>query len=119
MLSHYLAYALLALAPAPDDFVEPPMFELGGAPSCDSDRDCPPNQPLCDTNTFQCVACLGPEHCMEGWTCDQYNNCRDACETDADCDPGLDQQQCDPESGLCEVCIESADCPPEQYCTER
>lgn len=116
MPSLFAAFALLALAPAPDDFVVLPMFEIGVAPSCDSDRDCPRNQPLCDTNTFQCVECLGPEHCMEGWICGPTGTCIDACEVDADCDGFDGQTQCDPKTQLCVQCVTADDCPAEQYC---
>lgn len=119
MISLHLAYALLALAPAPDDFVEPPMLEIGVVPPCSSDRDCYEPAPYCNTNTEQCVMCLGPEHCPEGWDCQEAGYCRDVCEADADCDGRMGQTVCDPETGFCEQCLSSSDCPPEQYCTSN
>jgi MYXO-CTERM domain-containing protein len=116
---YFAASALLALAPEPDDLVELPVFELGGAPSCDVDRDCPRNRPLCDTNTFQCVECLGPEHCMEGWTCGPTGTCLDACELDADCDGLQGQTKCDPETELCVQCLTTEDCTEEEYCDHQ
>lgn len=110
-----LACTVLSLS-WPDDITEPPMLEVSLPPPCNSDRDCFPEfSPLCDTNTGQCVECLGPEHCAEGWACDS-GDCVDVCRTDAECE-GVDGKiLCDPEQGICVECVSSDDCPPSQYC---
>lgn len=119
MTSFLVASTVLALTTGPDDFYEPPVLEIGVIPSCDGDRDCFRDTPLCNTNTGQCVECLGPEHCDEGWTCDPTGYCLDACAVDADCE-GIDGRSlCDPETGTCVVCLSSEDCPAEQYCVDH
>jgi hypothetical protein len=111
--------AVLALAPAPDDLVELPMLEIGGLPPCNGDDDCPRGSPLCDTNIGECVECLGPEHCDEGWTCAPAGVCVDACEVDADCEGLGGRTLCDPETGTCVQCLGSADCPADEFCMEQ
>lgn len=118
MTSLLACIAVLSLSNPPDDFVEPPMLEISGPPPCNTDRDCFGNQPLCDTNTGECVECLGPEHCDEGWTCVPSGHCLDACEVDGDCEGVGGQDLCNPETGTCVECLGTEDCAEWEYCDD-
>lgn len=110
---------LLLLAPnASDLYEEPSLLDIGLPPPCTDDSACFLDTPLCNVETGECVACLGPEHCPEGWACGPTGFCRDACEVEADCE-GIDGQTlCHPETGLCVQCLDATDCVPEEYCTD-
>lgn len=116
MITMLMAYGVLALA-WPDIYDEPLKLDVGPPPPCTDDTDCFTDSPLCDVETGECVQCLGPEHCPEGWTCGPTGYCRDACEVAADCEGVDGQVLCHPETGLCVQCIGPDDCAPEQYCT--
>lgn len=119
MTSLLLACSLLSLADGPDLVDEPMRFDIGVPPPCTSNEDCPfSDTPLCNPQTGDCVECLGPEQCEEGFDCSDSGFCRDACEVDADCE-GIDGQTlCNPETGFCVQCLGPDDCMPAEYCSE-
>ena len=58
-----------ALAPdgGIDDFIEPPLLEIGGPPPCSGDLDCRfDSLPFCHPELEQCTGCVTDEHCDEG-----------------------------------------------------
>lgn len=119
MINVLLPCTLLLLAPGSSElYDEPSAFDVGLPPACTDDTQCFVDSPLCNVETGECVACLGPEHCPEGWTCGPTGACRDACEVATDCE-GIDGQTlCHPETGLCVQCVAAIDCAPEEYCTD-
>lgn len=119
MIALLVACSVLSLASGPEDLYDEPMkLDIGAPPPCTADAECFVDTPLCDVSTGMCVACLGPEHCEEGWDCGPTGTCRDACEVDVDCDGIEGQTLCNPETGFCAQCLSSDDCPAEQYCIE-
>jgi MYXO-CTERM domain-containing protein len=121
MITALVASTLLSLAPDPSHLYDPPSaLDIGLPPPCTDDTMCfSPDAPLCDVETGECVECLGPEHCAEGWACGPTGFCRDACEIDADCEGIGGQTLCDPETGFCVQCLDATDCVPEEYCSEE
>lgn len=112
---------LLTLALVPDggidDFVEPPLLEIGGPPPCSDDDDCPfESTPLCHPDLEQCTACITEEHCDEGWACHDNGYCFDACVRNEDCDGVSGRDICDPSDGSCVECITETDCDAMQHC---
>ena len=119
MISLLVPGTLLLLAShAPDLYDEPISFDIGTPPPCTTDRECFADAPLCNVETGECVECLGPEHCPEGWVCEDVGFCRDACEVEADCEGIEGQVLCHPETGLCVQCVDASDCAAEEYCSE-
>ncbi|MCX4243471.1 MYXO-CTERM sorting domain-containing protein [Paraliomyxa miuraensis] len=116
MLSFPLACALLLLVDGPDLYEEPLRFDIGSPPPCMTDADCFVDTPLCNVETGECVACLGPDDCPEGWGCTPTGTCRDACEVDGDCEGANDQTLCHPDTGFCVQCVDAEHCLEEQYC---
>lgn len=120
MITILVPCTLLLLAPSPSDlYDEPSRLDVGLPPPCTDDTMCFVDTPLCNVETGECVECLGPEHCPEGWTCGPTGSCRDACEVAADCEGIGGQTVCHPETGLCVQCVDATDCAPEEYCTEE
>lgn len=119
MTPYLLAFGLVCLD-GPDDFYEPPLAELGGAPSCDSDLDCKSStQPYCDPELAQCVECLEDVHCGDGWTCSEFGKCIDTCTVDAECDGINGYDVCDLEEERCVECVSDDDCLESEYCFEQ
>lgn len=119
MITILVASTLLSLAPhAADLYDEPSLLDIGLPPPCTDDTTCFVDTPLCNVETGECVQCLGPEHCPDGWTCGPTGFCRDACEVEADCEGIEGQILCHPDTGLCVQCVDATDCAPEEYCTE-
>ena len=113
-----LAFGLICLDEI-DDFYEPPLAEIGPAPTCDSDVDCGNStQPYCDPQYERCVECLEDVHCGEGWACD-FGNCYDDCTVDAECDGVNGFDVCDVEEGRCADCLSDEDCEAGEYCFEQ
>jgi hypothetical protein len=118
MIPTFLASTLLALASEPDLYEVPLKFDIGLPPPCTQDPDClSRDYPVCDVETGECVQCLGPEHCPEGWDCNPTHACRDACEEQTDCEDV--EALCNPETGFCVQCIDATNCAPEEYCEEQ
>jgi hypothetical protein len=117
MITVLVPCTLLLLAPNASLYDEPSFFDVGVIP-CTTNRECFVDTPLCNVETGECVECLGPEHCPEGWTCGPTGFCRDACEVAADCEGIEGQIVCHPDTGLCVQCVDATDCAPEEYCTE-
>jgi MYXO-CTERM domain-containing protein len=119
MITILVPCTLLLLAPASDFYDEPIFLDVGGPSPCVDDSGCiNPDTPHCEVETGECVECLSPEHCPEGWTCGSTGFCRDACMVEADCEGINDQTLCHPDSGLCVQCVDASDCVPAEYCTE-
>jgi MYXO-CTERM domain-containing protein len=120
MITTLVASTLLLLAPASDFYDEPIALDIGLPPPCTEDAGCAnPDTPLCNVETGECVECLGPEHCPEGWGCGPTGFCRDACEVDGDCEGISGQTLCNPETGFCVQCVDASNCVPEEYCDEE
>lgn len=122
MIAILAACSLLSLAEPADPadlYVEPLAFDIGLPPPCMADTDCFVDSPLCNLETGECVQCLGPEHCDEGWDCAPTGSCRDACAVDADCEGLSGETLCDPETGFCAQCLGHDGCAPEEYCSEQ
>ncbi|MEM7152578.1 MAG: hypothetical protein AAF799_07040 [Myxococcota bacterium] len=114
-----LALALAMGGPQPHDaFIEPPMFEIGVAPSCDRMADCDifPDRPHCDTNSGECVQCLGDEHCDEGWSCGERQICEDTCRSDDECEDIGGRGVCNLETSTCLECTVDEHCPEPEFC---
>ena len=119
MTPYLFAFGLLCLD-GPDDFYEPPLAELGGAPACNDDLDCKNStQPYCDPELSQCVECLEDVHCGDGWTCSGFGKCIDTCTVDAECDGINGFDVCDLEEERCVVCVSDDDCLQSEYCVEQ
>ena len=120
MITILVASTLLSLAPPPSDFYdEPALLDIALPPPCTDDTGCFAKRPVCDVETGECVECLAPEHCPDGWTCTPIGSCRDACEVPADCEGLNGETLCHPDTGLCVQCVDASDCAPEEYCAEE
>lgn len=122
MITILVACSLLSLADPADPadlYVEPLAFDVGLPPPCRADTDCFVDSPLCNLETGECVQCLGPEHCEDGWDCAPTGTCRDACAVDADCEGLSGETLCNPETGFCVQCLGNDGCAPEEYCSEE
>jgi len=84
-----------------------------GAPKlrCNTDDDCAPPQPRCDTASNRCVQCLGTgfvADCPAGKICAQpAASCVTACTSASECSSRV----CHVTAGLCGRCSSDADCP--------
>lgn len=86
--------------------------ETGG---CSSDEDCGEisGATRCDSESAQCVECLGDDDCEPGYYCTGNHLCKLGCRADEDCAEGT---RCNLVSHYCVGCEGPADCPPNHTC---
>lgn len=96
-----------------DMFADSVTTDATGGPTgvCESNSDCPANEPLCAPARGQCVECLSGGDCGAAQpACDPFaGECRQ-CLADSDCSSG-NQNICDPLEFECvDACTSDADC---------
>ncbi len=87
-----------------------------GDDPCASDDDCAddPQNPVCDTNSGECVPCTpANDVCEVGQYCDENNDCVVGCLEDLDCPDGL---VCDTNDNVCTGCVADMNCPLGSIC---
>jgi fibro-slime domain-containing protein len=87
----------------------------GPAPlACSSDKDCRPQDLLCETSRRLCVECLSSSHCGDNRLC-EGNACVDItpCNSSRDC---ADGQVCSDALSRCVECEEDVDCDAGEVC---
>ncbi len=85
---------------------------------CESSKDCPAGDLVCDQDTGECVQCIGPEDCPDELFCGADHRCHEThfCESDKECkDYDL---VCDKDAGKCVECLTVVECTDGEYCEQ-
>ena len=85
---------------------------------CESSKDCPAGDLVCDQDAGECVQCIGPEDCPDELFCGADHRCHEIhfCESDKECkDYDL---VCDKVAGTCVECLTAVECTDGEYCEQ-
>jgi formylglycine-generating enzyme required for sulfatase activity len=85
---------------------------------CESSKDCPAGDLVCNQEAGECVQCVGPEDCPAELFCGADHRCHETypCQSDKDCkDYDL---VCDKEAGKCVECLTALECLEAEYCEQ-